>query len=392
VSARLFAGLVLCGVAVSIRTALLPLFATKELGASIRELGLFLTAVAAAGGVVELLVGRASDRLPRRNRLIMVAAVWLALGHAALVRAETFTQLMLVATLVYAFTMLPSNQMLAMGFDRAPGNAVYMTTLRAGISLGCLLGPLAAGAISARSDLRTALLFCAVPWLVVAALPLGAPPPPAARSDEPPPRRHVAWVAAFAGAFAVVVVVDVVRNSFLAVYAVEVVGVDVPRAAALYSVTAALNLLLIPLAGRMAARFRVLPVVLVGAALGSVCMALTAVAHTYWQLLAVSAGHAALTSGVMAVGLLLLQEFVPGRAGLGVALAQTASSAAVVIGNLGGALVAGALGWSWMFWLTGALGACGALLLALTAGRLPRRLSTRASTPMPAASRPPARS
>src|SRR5690242_12853612 len=71
----------LCGAAAAIRTMAIPLFVTRELGASTADLGLLAAVTTGTAVAVELFVAHLSDQLRSRARLVGGVAVYLALGY-----------------------------------------------------------------------------------------------------------------------------------------------------------------------------------------------------------------------------------------------------------------------------------------------------------------------
>lgn len=153
--------LVLSGISVSSYVPLMSLYLVQTLRVSEGRVGLFaLTSLASP--VVGILVGRLSDRISSRLRLLVVVGVWLAVGRVAMGLAPTFTVAVVVGIVFGAFGGISAAQVFALlrellEREAEPRQATITSTVRTGYSLGWAIGPVIGTLLAASLGYRTAL-------------------------------------------------------------------------------------------------------------------------------------------------------------------------------------------------------------------------------------------
>lgn len=370
--------LAFCGAAGAMRTVAVPLFVTRDLGGSTAEVGLLVGLTTATAIAVELTVGRRSDRFARRFLFIAGVAAWVALGFAAAAaRVRSVWALLAFAPLFFAFAGVPTSQLLSVGRLRLTGerSRLRFGMLRACFSVGFALGPAIVAPVLAAGGPRPALWLVSGCWAASAALilladdraPLAPAPAHAGRSWRPSLLPLVAG-------FILIVSVDCLRSAFVAVFADRELGASSAMIPFVFTVSSALNLAFMPLAGALADRLGARPVVVGCACIGAVAALGTSLVTSGWQLLGLQVFHAAYTGGVLAVGLSLMQDQFAGRPALGASLFSISFQLSQVVSGIAGGLIAERAGLRVVF-AGGAVAAlAGALLIARAAA--PARLDT----------------
>jgi MFS family permease len=358
------------------RTISVPLFATRVLGASTSQLGLLIGLTTATAVVVELTVGRRSDRIAKRHLLIAAAAAWLALGYTlAATTVTAFWWLLPLAPLFFAFAGVPSSQLLTVGRVHLAGaapssrNRLMFSTLRACFSVGFALGPLLVAPFL-RWGPRRALLLLGGSWAAIAALTLlGTDRRP---MPTPPPRTGRLWrpsLLPLVIGFMLIISVDTLKSTFIAVFADRELHAEVDQIALLFTASSALNLVFMPISGAAADRFGPRPVVQICAVIGAVAALGTALATSSWQLIGLQLCHAAYTGGILSVGLSLMQDQFTGRPALGASLYSISFQLSSVTASLAGGLIAQRFGLRVVFGGAAVAAVLGSILVGLATAR-----------------------
>jgi MFS transporter, SET family, sugar efflux transporter len=370
------------------RTVALPLFVTREVGASPAQLGLLTGVTTAAAVAVELCLGRFFGRTRKGHLLVAGTALWLAVAFAIAAQLRAFWPILVLGALAFSCAGLPVGQLLAIGGSRLRGSGarrgrMQFSSLRAVVSLGFALGPLAISRVIDSSGGAASILVVGICWAaaglaaVLAAGGQDQPAAPLARPEKSPERM---WP--MATGLTLVLAVDGVRAAFLAVFADQQLHASANEIALLFTVSSALNLLFMPLCGGAADRFGTRPVVL-GCSLFGVAAALgTFAATNVWQLLPIQVMHAVYTGGVLSIGLAMMQERRPADSSSASALFNVCfylSSAAASL--LGGALAHHA-GLAAPFAGAGIAAAAGVAVMTVATSNRPVVVASPASDPV----------
>lgn len=367
---QLAVALAFCGAAGAMRTIAVPLFVTRDLSGSTAQVGLLVGLTTATAIIVELLVGRRSDRFARRFLFIAGVAAWVALGFAAASRVRSVWALLALAPLFFAFAGVPTSQLLSAGRLRMIGerSRLRFGMLRACFSVGFAVGPAIVAPVLTSGGPRVAMWLVSGCWAACAALTLLA----ADRPRTPPlvPRDKGAWhpsLLPLVVGFILIVSVDCLRSAFVAVFADRELRAKSAMVPFVFTVSSALNLAFMPVSGALADRLGARPVVVACACIGALAALGTSLATSGWQLLGLQVFHAAYTGGVLSVGLSLMQDQFAGRPALGASLFSIGFQVSQVVSGLVGGLVAQHAGLRPVF-AGGAIAALiGSLLLARSA-------------------------
>ncbi len=359
-----------CGAAAAMRTVAVPLFVTRDLGGSTAQLGLLLGLTTATAMVIELNIGRRSDRFARRFLFIAAVAVWLAIGFAAASRVGSFGALLPFAPLVFAFAGVPTSQLLSVGRLRLTGerSRLMFSTLRACFSVGFALGPALVAPFLTAGGPRRALWLISGCWTIAATLTLLAADrrPPAPRPAREEPFWRPSLLPLVVG-FILIISVDCLRSAFVAVFADRELHASSAMIPFVFTTSSALNLAFMPVSGALADRVGARPVVVACACIGALAALGTSLVTSGWQLLGLQLLHAAYTGGVLSVGLSLMQDQFAGRPALGASLYSISFQLSNVVSGLGGGIVAQRFGLRPVF--------AGAAIAALTGAALLARSS-----------------
>jgi MFS transporter, SET family, sugar efflux transporter len=370
----LAAALGFCGAAGAVRTVAVPLFVTRDLGGTTAQLGLLVGLTTATAIVVELNIGRRSDRFARRFLFIAAVAAWVAIGFVAASRVGSVWALLPFAPLFFAFAGVPTSQLLSVGRLRMTGerSRLMFSSLRACFSVGFALGPAIVAPFLTVFGSRRALWLISGFWAVSAAFTLLAadrqPLPPA------PARAGSAWrpsLLPLVAGFILILSVDCLRSAFVAVFADRELHASNTMIPFVFTASSVLNLAFMPISGALADRLGARPVVVACACIGAVAALATSLVESGWQLLGVQLLHGAYTGGVLSVGLSLMQDQFAGRPALGASLYSIGFQLSHVASGLVGGFVAHQVGLRPVFAGAAVAAVTGALLVARAAAPKP---------------------
>jgi SET family sugar efflux transporter-like MFS transporter len=364
--------LMLAGAASVMRRILFPLFATSDLHMGLSALGVFYAVSGTASVVVSVAVGRLSDRLSQRRRLVLLLSLWIALGNVLCALTHRVSILYAIEVLFSSFVSVPLTQLFADGAEhiRASGHprpSTLLGVLRATFSLGFAVGPALAAAVTTLAGLRAGMIWIAAAWLAIAGLMLAIPrverrEPGPAGGDGPWDAR----VVLFFVAFLLMSLVDAIRAGYLSVFARQSLGLPIDRVAVLFGVTSIFNLALMPLAGALADRWGARRVVLLGALAGALGAGGTIIATNFSGFILCAVLHSVFSAGIYSVGLVSARNLSPGRPGFGIGVYSGALQLGGMMGMLAGGVMADRAGWSPVFAAGGLACLGGALVLALS--------------------------
>jgi len=366
---QLAAALAFCGAAGAMRTVALPLFVTRELGGSTAAVGLLVGLTTATAIVVELNIGRRSDRFARRYLFIAAVAAWVALGFAAASWVDNVWALLPFAPLFFAFASVAPSQLLSVGRLRmtGPRSRLAFSSLRACFSVGFALGPAIVAPFLTAGGPRRALWLVSGCFAASAVLALLADdrrlqqPLPAASTQAG--RRWRPGLLPLVAGFILILSVDSLRSAFVAVFADRELHASTAMIPFVFTASSALNLAFMPISGALADRLGARPVVVACACIGAVAALGTSLVTSGWQLLGLQLFHAAYTGGVLSVGLSLMQDQFPGRPALGASLYSISFQLSHVVSGLAGGLVGRQVGLRPVFAGAAVAAVAGAVLL-----------------------------
>ena len=164
------AAIVLLGIADSMASSYLVLWASNRAGLDSVQLGIFVSAPAAGSIVASLLAGRRFDRRPSRA-YAAIAAIAGAVGYAVLLLTSSFTVMVIVGVILLGTVGAAFPQLFALARVKLAGSAVEgraAPLLRSGWSLAWAVGPLFGSLLVARIGLGIVLAISSAVLLATA--------------------------------------------------------------------------------------------------------------------------------------------------------------------------------------------------------------------------------
>ncbi len=390
---------VLAGVSVSSYVPLISLFLVQTLGVDEPAVGLFMLTFVAAP-LVGIAVGRLSDRLASRIPLIVAVGVWVAIGRVAMSLVPGFGEAVLVAIVFGAFSGVVNAQAFAvlrdvLDRDRETREATVGSVVRTGYSFGWVVGPVLGGVAAGQLGYRAAIAASAVVALA-ALVPLwalrGVRRPRVGGRDARAAAderlgssggrrswgRPGLWI--FAAASLLALTAEAVRLTYLPILAVDRLGVGLDVFGVLLALAPAIELVAMPVAGVLADRWGMKPMLAVGFGLGAAGSAAFATSSGLGGLVAGQALNACFIAIMLGLGMTYAQQQHPSGAGFATSVFFGAQALSVATGGLIGGGSAAVLGLPSMFLVPAGLCVAGGLLLLVTprppspAGLIPARL------------------
>lgn len=377
--------LLLSGMATSAAVPQLTTFFVVDLGATLPQAGLYyLTNVTAP--VVGFALGRLSDRQADRLTLFRIGA---------LVGGVGWTAMALVTQLWMPFVI----SVLALGVAGAAGAQVYaavrdelsrrptafdveiISTVRMGFTLGWVVGPVLGAMVGGFFGLRTVLVLTAalsvlqlVPMVGVRAPRFVAPVEPGEeRRTRTGSRRALLPLLAFCGLVMVATCGDTVKFAYLPLYMSEQLHLSPAVRGGVIALQPVCELLLMPLAARLARRHGAMRIVMAGTACAVAAHVAYATSTSVVGIVVAQVLLSAMWAGAAGLGVSVAQQLYP--VGVGVASSTFMSSImfASTFGGLLGSVFVSALGIPGVFVVPAVLSALALVGMAFLARRVDRR-------------------
>ncbi len=366
----------LLGVGMSLGMPYVTLFLTKEVGVSASKAGaFFLTAL--MGPVVSLVTGRLSDRMKSRLPLLAGSVVWLGFGWWLLGFARSFVGVMLIGLAFFAVIGTVNSQAFALARDHAAtdlqvGHSSIISTLRAAYSIGWVCGPVVSGWLAATMGYRWVFRFAAMCY-IAALIPLKwvgscerAVTETRNGSGVPTCRLVV-----FSALAALVASGDVIKAAFLPLHVVDGLGSSPYVLGGLFSIGAALEIIAMPLVGRLGDRFgagRVMAWAMVIAALNYTWLAL---AKNIQVMYVIQSVHAFVFAAMAGLGVAYAQSLAGAAVGLGSAVYFAGQSLAGPVGSMMGSYGVSVVGIPAVFFLPAGICGLAAVVMGVWGVRWP---------------------
>ncbi|GHJ43243.1 sugar efflux transporter SetB [Catellatospora sp. TT07R-123] len=328
------------GLSTAMAIPFVTLFLEDAVHASAPQVAMFLIAAPVSAIMASTLIGRVSDRLPDRRRLLMATAVagCLAAALSAVVRDYWIFLVVAMTLTAAAGALMP--QVFAYAREALHGSdrvAMTMSTLRTLFSIAWVAGPpLAAFMLTVGGFKLTYLTSSLMYATTVAVIAFGLRRPRPAALDEPdadtdaepdmPPK--LIWLSV-----AVFVLTGAAGN--MAVQALPLLtarelGLGLGSSGLLLGLCAALEIPLMVGFGMMSTRLPIRRLLMVGAVCGLAYMALTALATSLWHLVLGQVLNAAAIAALSGLGITYMQDMLPRHRGR----ASTLFSNTVPVGAL----------------------------------------------------------
>lgn len=360
VNAAFMAGALILGIAGALQMPVVSLFLTRGTGASPMMVGLFFTVNAIAGIAVSQLVARRSDAGGDR-RLIILTCCFIAVGNALLFAFNrNFTLLLTLGVVMssIATTAMPQLFALARQYADNSGSEVvkFTTRMRVQISLSWIIAPPVGFFTVAHFGFTTlyatvAVLFALAFMLIVTFLPslhVAPAPVPKEKADPAAPKNRDAWFL-----FTALVLLwggDAMYLIDMPIYITGMKGVAEGFAGWLLGIGAGFEVLIVMFCAPLIQRFGKRPLLLVAALCAALFYAGMAIVTTPLALIAIQILNALFIGIVGGMGMLYMQELLPGAPGTASTLYSNSVSTGAIIAGLLQGIVREHLGHQPVYW------------------------------------------
>ena len=359
-----YLSLVVFGIASSAGWPLVATFLVDDLHASPAAATWFF-ATGFLSPLVGIVTGRYSDRTGRHLSLVMTATVWVGLGWAVLAAAPALWLALIIGVVFFGARGTLMAQLfadLATRMSARPDARASVTsnTVRGGYSLGYVLGPLIGAAIAAGAGDRIAFAVTAI-MTFATAIPLLALRSNSATQDDiraatrpaRPLKRQLLRQHVGLGIFTLVVLLvsagDAMKIAFLPLLVEKGLHQGPWAVASLFSVSALVEIVLMPIAGIVAQHIGVAWTVVASLAIGTCDYTLLGLSNNLWELYIVQVLHVSVICGVFGLGIVYAQQLLPNQPGLATSTFGAGLSLSSPIGSGVGSILVLLVGYPHLF-------------------------------------------
>ncbi|GAB3838618.1 sugar efflux transporter [Dactylosporangium cerinum] len=382
------------GISVAVIFPFLSLFLSTAVHADPLRVTIFLVASPLTGVLIASPIGRASDRWPIRRKILIGAALAGLAGSVATMFIRDYYVLLALNMPLFAVAGVLFPQSFAYArqvLERdSPGHAAMgISALRTVFSLAWVGGPALAAVLLDVGGFRLVYAMAAVTYAIAALVAVVwlediDPPAPVvvdAGGDQPVVSKDASsparWVIPLTVvAFVLMQVPMTLGVQALPLFVAEDLHSDASRAGLILGLCAALEIPLMLGLGALTTRFRLRPLLLIGAACGVAYYAIAFVAPNIWVLASAQIVNALFIAAISGVGISYVQDLLPNEPGRATTLyTNTFPIGSILAGPLFG--VAAYLGYRSAFGMGSALLAAGLVLLFVAGvGARPSRAAT----------------
>lgn len=377
-----FLSLVISGIGISLTAPQITLFLVQELHLSTAQAGLyFLTNLTAP--VAGYVIGSMSDRAGSRILVFRLCAVAGFAGWALMAASNQGWMPFAINLLLLSAAGAGAAQLQAAVRDElnsspTPADNEVVAIMRMSMALGWIIGPVIGAVLGALLGLRPLLLLtgiCVLLSLVpligvktVAVTELAAP-----RRSHGPTRaqraRTMLPLLVFTGIYVLIMCGETVKLAYLPLYLDEELAVDASVRGALIGLQPLVELLLMPLAARLANRYGFARVLTVGGLMAVAAHVSYASADFVAPHLVLLIVGQLLMAGVIAtfgvLGITVAQRLVPTRVGMASSVFYSAYAINAAVGGFAGSVGAEWLGLPQLFWIPAVVAAIGTIALLI---------------------------
>ncbi|WP_407359916.1 MFS transporter [Microbacterium sp. LBN7] len=381
-----FVSLVISGIGISLTIPQITLFLVGELHLTEAQAGLyFLTNLTAP--IVGYVVGTLSDRAGSRLLVFRLSVLAGFVGWTLMAVAMQAWMPFVINAILLSAAGAGAAQLQAAVRDelnRSPTSAdnEVVAVIRMAMAFGWIIGPVLGAVLGAVLGLRP-LLFVTGICVLLSLVPLigvkKSPPfvgEPARTPTSATPRQHsIVPLVIFTGIYILIMCGETVKLAYLPLYMDGELRVDAGVRGAIIGLQPLLELLLMPLAARLASRFGIARVLIVGAALAVGAHVSYASASLVDAPLVPLVVGQLLMSGVIAtfgvLGITVAQRLVPTRVGMASSVFLSAYAINAAVGGFAGSVGATWFGIPQLFWIPAVIAAVGAVALIVLNARVP---------------------
>lgn len=392
-----FVSLVISGIGISITIPQITLFLVQELHLSEAQAGLyFLTNLAAP--IVGYVVGSFSDRAGSRLLVFRLSALlgfagWVLMAVAMQAWMPFAINLVLLSTAGAGAAQLQAAVRDELNRSPTPADNEVVAAIRMAMALGWIVGPVLGAVLGAVIGLRPLLLVTGISVLLSLVPLIGVRTPPIVREVTPARspageregegegkapsarQRSVVPLFVFTGIYVLIMCGETVKLAYLPLYMDGDLRVDDGIRGAVIGLQPLVELLLMPLAARLASRFGFARVLFVGALMAVAAHVSYAAAGLVDSHLVALVTGQLLMAGVIAtfgvLGITVAQRLVPARVGMASSVFLSAYAINAAVGGFVGSVGSTWLGLPQLFWIPAAIAAAGAIALVVLNASVP---------------------
>ena len=396
-----FVSLVISGIGISITVPQITLFLVDELHFSVAQAGLyFLTNLTAP--IAGYVVGSLSDRAGSRLLVFRLCALAGALGWVLMAFAMQPWMPFAINMLLLSMAGAGAAQLQAAVRDElnrtpTPADNEVVAVMRMAMAFGWIVGPVIGAVLGALLGLRPLLLVTAICVLLSIVPLIGATAPSLAErtaavtrlrapgqanqaqamAGAVVPRREASLLPllVFTAIYVLIMCGETVKLAYLPLYMDRELHVDAGVRGAVIGLQPLIELLLMPVAARLASRFGTSRVLFGGAVMA-------VAAHVSYASADVASPHIAmlivgqlLMAGVIAsfgvLGITVAQRLVPTRVGMATSVFLSAYAINGAVGGFLGSVGSSWLGLPQLFWIPAVIAAIGGVALVVLDARVP---------------------
>lgn len=395
-----FVSLVISGIGISITVPQITLFLVDELHFSVAQAGLyFLTNLTAP--IAGYVVGSLSDRAGSRLLVFRLCALAGALGWVLMAFAMQPWMPFAINMLLLSMAGAGAAQLQAAVRDelnRTPTTAdnEVVAVMRMAMAFGWIVGPVIGAVLGAVLGLRPLLLVTGI-CVLISILPLiGAKAPSLAErsaavtrlrhpgeaaseatAGTPAPLRDASLLPLliFTAIYVLIMCGETVKLAYLPLYMDGELHVDAGVRGAIIGLQPLIELLMMPVAARLASRYGTSRVLFGGAVMAVAAHVSYAAADGVGQPLVMLVVGQLLMAGVIAsfgvLGITVAQRLVPTRVGMATSVFLSAYAINGAVGGFLGSIGSSWLGLPQLFWIPAAIAAIGGIALVVLNARVP---------------------
>lgn len=399
-----FLSLVISGIGMSITAPQITLFLVEELHLTDSQAGLyFLTNLVAP--ITGYIVGSLSDRSGSRLLVFRIAAVAGFVGWALMAVAMQAWMPFAINMLLLSAAGAGAAQLQAAVRDElnaspTPADNSVIAVMRTAMAFGWVVGPVLGAVLGAALGLRPLLLLTGLCILtsIVPLIGVRTPPvrpgraspirsasddPAELGAEEPAPtgatrvvaRRSMAPLLLFTMIYILIMCGETVKLAYLPLYMDRTLGIDAGIRGAIIGLQPLVELPLMLFAAKLADRFGVVRVLLVGALMAVGAHVAYASADAVAQPIVLLIAGQLLMAGVIAtfgvLGITVAQRLLPERVGTASSVFLSSYALNAALGGFLGSIGAAWLGMPQLFWIPAAIATLGAVALVALSAAVP---------------------
>ncbi|WP_433022014.1 MFS transporter [Kribbella sp. CA-294648] len=373
-----FVALLIAGIGTSAATPQLTLFLVRELGTPLPVAGLYYVTNLAAP-FAGYLVGRLSDRSPDRLLWFRVCALIGTAGWLAMAAANSVWLPFVISAAALSIAGGSMAQLFAACRDELSRNPTkadnrVVAAIRMAFTVGWMIGPVVGSWFGGVFGLR-ALLVATGCCVFAQMIPFGRqrveryhdlslPPRPSRRRLD-----HMKPLLVFTAVCVLAMTGDTIKFGYLPIYMADELHVSDAMRGAVIGIQPLLELLLLPIAARLADRYGSMWVMTGGAALGLAGNLAYATGSSVAALFVGQALTAGLWACVGALGVSIAQRLYPEGVGTASGIFLSAIPVSSAIGGTIGGLGVAAIGLPHVFYIPAALTALATFAFAYLSTR-----------------------